>query len=348
MAKQTRHRRSEGERARDQVRLWQRRAQRPTVLRPWSSECLILKANDTRIRGRTVARCTGEAYALSGPGEWIDRDPGAAQEVEGFEAERLGLLGALEELRRGSWQGRERTTGDLAAVELVGIDADLVDSVCRWPVLPRKCTKNMAAERLGVNIATVTRWLIEGKLVARPARGKRHPSTRQYVSYPATSRLVQRQGGPTERHPDQARRMMCEEPDIDWVVSGFRREQRRQPVVRLARWVRTTRGRVDGRKHFWVCPVCRAEAYHLYLPAGPMARAGVTWSGWRFQCRCCAGVTSEAREWGRDGADALGQWALKLSCGQLSGNEFRRGMAEYLSGAWDGGDSLGLDSADGA
>jgi len=338
--------RPEPERRRRAMPRWQRRAMRPSVLRPCHGECLILRANDTRIVGRGVARATGRPHAAGGPGECIEHQARALGPLDLADAERIGLLAALERLRRGSWRTGGRRLGGLAAVELVTVDARLIGRVCRWPVLPRKCTKGMAAKRLGVTYATITRWLCEGKLVARRARGKRHPSTRVYVAYPQTSRLLQRYGGPAERHPDRATRVMCHEPDVDWVIDRFRRGKRREHVVRLARWVRTTRGSGYGLKHVWVCPRCGQTGYQLYLPAGPMAKAGRTFGSWTFACRCCAGVASEAREWGRDGADGFGLWALKLSCGRVSGNEFRRGMGEFLSGQWDPLEILGLEDGD--
>jgi len=332
----SRTRRSWSAEATAELERWSRRARRATVLRPWHGECLVLRAADTRLPVRTVARRTGQPRGQRGPGETVERDRDVWRIIDTRQGDCIGLWRALEELRAATWRGRaqeapRRPSGQArepVEVGLVRIDAALVRRACRWPRLPRRCTITEAARRLGVSREAIRLWLKEGKLAARPARGPRlHPRTRVYVDYAATSRLLQRMGGPRVRHPDGARRLWCDEPNPDWVVERFRRERRRHLVVRVVRLVGSRGGGPLRRQAVWVCPTCGAEAVRLYLPAGPMAWYGRTWSPWRFQCPWCTGVASEAKAWSAHASDGINRWALKLSCGSVSGNDWRRGVA---------------------
>jgi len=318
------------------------RAARAMTLRPWAAECLLLRAADRRIRGRVVGAADRAAQ------RGLPRNLGAA------EAERIGLWHALEALRstiatfaggkaklartRGRPSPRRNQSsplGDVLSVEVVRIDACLVDRVCPWPRLPRRCSVKRAAALLGVCEDTIGRWIHAGKLTGRRARHGRRGRLRWEVGYPPTSRLVARFTGETVRHPRRARRLMGPEGDATWAAVRFAANDLTSWAVRIGRWQEGGPQGQPVRQLLWLCPSCSRAAEQLYLPAGAQAKAGRTWGPWRFQCRACTGVESEAEAWSHAGTDALNLTMLKLTAGRLSGNEFRKGLQEMLSGKWD-------------
>ena len=223
---------------------------------------------------------------------------------------------------------REQREKDDRAVsaERVVVDARLIDRVCRWPVLPEGCTAKEAARLLGVDVTTVRVWVREGKLVGRLPPGAWRG---MHISYPEASLPLRVATGRRHKYPERPARKMVPEPLVRRVVQRFGGEGRREQLVRL----RLRHPLPISPEHtyaHWQCPSCGRRPYILYLPAGHMARAGRTWSPWRFQCRACAGIVSEGTAWSCAGSDGLGQSILKLTCGRISGNDWRRMMKEGL------------------
>jgi hypothetical protein len=200
-----------------------------------------------------------------------------------------------------------------------------------------------ATRRLGVSRNTITRWAAKGRLTAQPPIQSASGRRPRHVSYPPASPAMAVLSGSAERHPEQAVRVMCEEPDAAWAAERFELERRREMAVRIER-VEGGRNAPLQRRHYWLCPVCGCSVALLLLPAGRPARSGLTFAPWRFQCCRCTGVESEAEAWGSSHRDALGQWALKASCGRTSGREFRKALAQWMH---DPKQWLGLSPATG-
>lgn len=314
-----------------------RRARRPTILRPYHTECVVLRSDDNRIAGqvagwrtdrRTDAGQGGRGYRL------------AAHGLERETAKRIGLEKQLAILRRG---GRK-----LEKVEVVWIDGEVVERVCGWPELPADCSTAEACGILGVSRGTIYRWVQEGKLVmTKVANTRRGAKTRMAVSYRTRRGPLKEFLGDKFMKPERWHRVMMEAPDERWAASRFRGEGRRECVVRVS--MRTVKPGDEkiGTLAYWVCPTCGYRGRHLFLPAGAMAKEGLTWSRWSFQCRWCTGVLSEKSVWEGE-TDSLGRTLLKMTAGRMSGNEWRQMWADLASGRLSVEEIMGDGSSAGA
>lgn len=313
---------SDGLEGAELVKYWEKRAGRATVLRPWNAECLTLRAADDRIAGRAlvvprkVREADGRArWEVSHASPRMIVQPGAA------EAERIGLWRTLETVRR---EGRPGAgVRSVVGVELVRVTGAMMGRVCGWPRLPRKCSASRAAKLLGVSKILIWKWVCMGKLARRRAR-RLGRGAMYAVSYPRASWLRRRATGEAERYPHWHRSLSGEMADAAWAAERFRREGRSAWVVRVGKLVMMRPRLGLGVKRQWVCPVCGRQVSRLYLPSGPLARGGRTWSAWRWQCRWCTGLVSEAGVMADGGKDNLNLWLLKSTCGQLGGNEWRK------------------------
>jgi len=320
---------TDGLRGPDLLTYRDRRASRPTVLRPWHAECLLLRAADDRIEGKPLVRGRPAAGPDGRPAWVLDRRRRRmAVRPDEAEAERIGLWRVLEQVRREGQAGAGEPT--IVAVELVPVTAETIDRACRWPRLPRKCSVARAAKLLGVSPDVVRLWVRMGKLVRRRARGMGR-RVRYAVSYPRASLVRRRASGEAAVYPRRHRSLSGEMADADWARERFAREGRREWIVRVGAPATVGRHRGRGMRRRWVCPSCGRMVVHLYLPAGPLARSGRTWSPWRWQCRWCTGLVSEAGVIADGGTDSLGLWLLKETCGRLGGNEFRKYLPTVLS-----------------
>lgn len=290
-------------------------------LRP-KAEGLELRAADDRIVGRPLVT-PRKVVEVDGGARWEVRcvaprmivGPGPA------EAERIGLWRALERVRREGRPGAGKRS--LVRVELVRVTAEVMDRVCRWPRLPRRCSVARAAEVLGVSRELVGKWIRQGKLKARQVRRSGIGAIHS-VRYPTNGLLRRLASGEEHRRPEWHRSLSGQMGDADWAAARFAGENRSEWVVRTGEPMAVSAGGVRGVKRYWVCPVCGRRAMRLYLPAGPLARSGRTWAPWRWQCRWCTGVVSEAGLTRKGQYDVLGLWLLKMSCGRVGGPEFRR------------------------
>jgi len=290
---------------------FEERANRTTVLRPWVGECLLLRSEDTRIEGIQVAWRNRRG---AGYGRRVHR--AAALPRGRYDAEAIGLTAALAEMRK--------RDSRIVSVELVRINARLLERVCPWPELPANCSIAQAARLFGVDYHTITQWCRQGKLIREKAVGPGKACRGQHwtVRYPETDPVLRRFHGQRYRRPEWARRLMCSEPDAAWAIGRFRSERRVAWVVRMGEAMRGPTGLLGARR-FWRCPVCGRQSWVLYLPAGSMAKLGRTWAMWRWQCWECSGTMSEQGAWTCHLADPFSRAILKLTCGRVSGNEFR-------------------------
>jgi len=290
---------------------FEERASRRMVLRPWIGECLRLRAGDKRIEGIPAAwrNRLGAGYARR-----IHR--AAALPRGRYDAKAIGLPAALADMGN-----RDSRT---VSVELVRISARLLERVCRWPELPENCSVKEAAQLFGVDFNTITLWCKAGKLVRERVvgSGKRCKNQRWTVRYVETDPVLRRFHGQRYKRPEWSHRLMCPEPDAAWAAGRFRGKRRVEWAVRVTENLPGAWQRAHP-KRFWRCPVCGRRSRLLYLPAGPMARKGRTWASWRWQCRECTGAEPEQEAWSGQLGDPFSRWILKLTCGRVSGNEFR-------------------------
>jgi len=314
----------------DLLKYYDRRASRPTVLRPWHAECLVLRAADDRVKGKPLVR--GRAAAgPDGRPTWVlqRRRRRMAVRPDDAESERIGLWRVLEQVRRQCRPGAGEPT--IVAVELVPVTAETIDRACRWPRLPRQCSVARAARLLGMDEGVVRTWVRMGKLERRRARRRGRDEPRYLVSYPRADQVRRRASGEACVYPRRHRSLSGEMADAGWAARRFARERRREWIVRIGVATVVPGGGRGGRR-YWVCPSCGRMAMYVHLPAGPLARSGRTWAPWRWQCGRCTGLASEAKLIGNGSTDSLGLWLLKQTCGRLSGNEFRRYLPRALSG----------------
>jgi hypothetical protein len=302
----------------DLLNYYNARAKRPTILRPWHSECLILRSGDTRISARDLT-----------PDGATERCHGRSRPCKPFlparTADRIGLTATLDRLRRHD--------ASLIRVELVRINSRLLDRVCRWPDLPENCSAKEAARLLGVDRLVIQKWCKQGKLVKEPYSGPGIGRGRKgRVRYVETDPILRRQHGRKYIYPERAKRLMCPDPDVDWAVGRFRSSRRSEPMVRITETIAQKSSKRPRRPTpFWVCPTCHTRCRQLFLPAGPMAASGRTFAAWQFQCLHCTGILSEASTWGQP-CDPLGRTILKMTLGRVGGREFRRALSNGLSG----------------
>lgn len=306
----------------------EKRATRPMVLRPWNAECLVLRAADDRIAGRPLV----EGRLVAGPDgqrEWRVRHVGGRRaRPDSAERERVGLWEALETVRREGRSGfGERT---IVGVELVRVTARLLARVCGWPRLPKGCSVSRAAQLLGVSRDVVRLWIRSGKLGACCA-GDRGVGAIHSIRYPRADLLRRLATRDDERRPTSYRSLMGQMARASWAAQRWREARHEEWLVRVAVDVpRMPRGGRGARRR-WVCPSCGRKVMRVYLPAGPLARSGRTWSAWRLQCRRCTGLVSEAGMMGNGASDVFGLGLLKQTCGQMGGNEFRKYFPKVMS-----------------
>jgi len=321
---------SDGLRWPDLLKYHDRRAASATVLRPWHAECLLLRAADDRVRGKPLVR----PRLVTGPDgrrTWAveRRRRRMAVRPDEAEAERIGLWDVLEQVRREGRPGAGDRT--IVAVDLVPVTAETIARLCRWPRLPRKCSASRAAKLLGVSKHLIWQWVRMGKLEHRRAR-RLGRGAMYAVSYPRASRLRRLASGETWVYPRRHRSVSGEMADAAWAADRFARQGRRQWIVRVGRPVTVVPRGGRGVRRRWVCPSCGRVVRNMYLPAGPLARSGRTWSPWRWQCPRCTGLVSEAGVNADGGKDSLNLWLLKQTCGRLGGNEFRKHLPAALAG----------------
>ena len=277
---------------------YERRARRPSVLRPWRGECLVLRAADSRIRGTPI---TTQKVA---PPEAPDAaSPSTVQDGPGPAEPALAASSRLSSHRLHPFPVAEEV--------LIGPDELL--RLCAWPDLPDRCSQKDAARLLGVQRFTIANWCRQGLLVRRrperPSRGMPW-----CVAYPPTDLMVRFVTGKKLVMPESFLRRFASEPALQWAADLFRRQARRERLVRVSR-NRTAPGRHAGARWHWICPACGRTCYLLYLPTGPMVRWGRHWRPWRFLCQNCAGVLHEGTAYGRVGS-GLNRWTLRWTLGR--------------------------------
>jgi len=268
---------------------------RPSILAPWHGECLILRAGDRRLVARESWKPQDRPFE-----DWLKKvAPGQKVKLPGH---RRRILIAAEEIL---------------------LDAAAIRRACSWPELPQDCSIDQAAELLGVSRSLISCWIKRKLLVGRKFSCRRNrPSF--VVAYRQHLKTFQRELGVYEYPDPAAKRIFCSEPDLAWAVERFDREIHVQNLVRLVERQGGPEGKIP--RPLWICPACGSQSFRLYLPAGPMAKAGHLQGHWRFQCGRCFGVRSEQMDWNNRRNNGFNRNLLKMSCGKVSASEFKRGL----------------------